>query len=69
MTLYVGNISYTLGEEDIRNIFEVMGNVESIKLMGQTYRKIKRLLSLKCRIRKRLWTINAWMVKRWPAET
>jgi len=33
MTIYVGNISYTLGEDEIRRIFEVMGSVESIKLI------------------------------------
>jgi RNA recognition motif-containing protein len=33
MTIYVGNINYTLGEDDIRKIFEVMGKVDSIKLV------------------------------------
>lgn len=33
MTIYVGNISYTLSEEDIGKIFEVMGKVESVKLI------------------------------------
>ena len=33
MTIYVGNISYTLSEEDISKIFEVMGTVETIKLI------------------------------------
>ncbi len=33
MTIYVGNISYTLGEDEIRSIFEVIGSVESIKLI------------------------------------
>ena len=33
MTIYVGNISYTLSEEDVRKIFEVMGKVESIELI------------------------------------
>jgi RNA recognition motif-containing protein len=33
MTIYVGNISYTLSEEDISKIFEVMGQVETIKLI------------------------------------
>jgi cold-inducible RNA-binding protein len=33
MTIYVGNISYTLSEDDIRSIFEVIGSVESIKLI------------------------------------
>lgn len=33
MTIYVGNISYNLDEYDIRNIFEVEGRVESVKLI------------------------------------
>ena len=33
MTIYVGNISYTLSEDEIRRIFEVMGSVETIKLI------------------------------------
>jgi len=33
MTIYVGNISYGLGEENIRKIFEVMGKVDSVKLI------------------------------------
>jgi len=33
MTIYVGNISYTLSEEDISKIFEVMGQVEAVKLI------------------------------------
>ena len=33
MTIYVGNISYSLGEDDIRKIFEVMGKVDSVKLI------------------------------------
>jgi RNA recognition motif-containing protein len=33
MTIYIGNISYTLGEDEIRSIFEVMGSVETIKLI------------------------------------
>jgi RNA recognition motif-containing protein len=33
MTIYIGNISYSLSEEDIRKIFEVIGNVSAIKLI------------------------------------
>jgi RNA recognition motif-containing protein len=33
MTIYVGNISYTLSEDELRRIFEVMGSVETIKLI------------------------------------
>ena len=33
MTIYVGNINYSLGEADIQKIFEVMGKVESVKLV------------------------------------
>ena len=33
MTIYVGNISYSLDEDNIRKIFEVMGKVDSVKLI------------------------------------
>ena len=33
MTIYVGNINYSLGEEEIKRIFEVIGNVEAIKII------------------------------------
>jgi RNA recognition motif-containing protein len=33
MTIYVGNINYSLTEDDIRKIFEVMGKVESVKIV------------------------------------
>ena len=33
MTIYVGNINYSLGEEEIRKIFEVLGKVDAIKLI------------------------------------
>lgn len=33
MTIYVGNISYSLGEEDVRRIFEVLGTVTSVKIV------------------------------------
>ncbi|MBN2610857.1 MAG: RNA-binding protein [Bacteroidales bacterium] len=33
MTIYVGNINYSLGEGDIQRIFEVMGTVEMVKLV------------------------------------
>jgi RNA recognition motif-containing protein len=33
MTIYVGNISYSLGEENIRKIFEVIGKVDTVKLI------------------------------------
>jgi len=45
MTIYIGNISYTLSEEEITRIFEVMGKVESIKLIrDKRTGKSKRLL-------------------------
>ena len=34
MTIYVGNINYSLSETDIQKIFEVMGKVESVKLVN-----------------------------------
>ena len=33
MTIYVGNINYSLGEEEIRKIFEVIGKVDAIKII------------------------------------
>ena len=33
MTIYVGNINYSLGEAEIQKIFEVLGTVESIKII------------------------------------
>ena len=33
MTIYVGNTSYTLSEEDVGKIFEVMGKVDAVKLI------------------------------------
>jgi RNA recognition motif-containing protein len=33
MTIYVGNINYSLGEADIQKIFEVLGAVESVKII------------------------------------
>jgi RNA recognition motif-containing protein len=33
MTIYVGNINYTLGEDDVRKIFDVIGKVDAIKIV------------------------------------
>ena len=33
MTIYVGNINYSLGEEEIRKIFEVIGKIDAIKVV------------------------------------
>ncbi|HBH49425.1 MAG TPA: RNA-binding protein [Bacteroidales bacterium] len=33
MTIYVGNINYSLGEEDVQRIFEVLGKVDAIKII------------------------------------
>ena len=33
MTIYVGNINYSLGEAEIQKIFEVLGAVESVKII------------------------------------
>ena len=33
MTIYVGNINYSLGEEEIKKIFEVIGKVDAIKMI------------------------------------
>ncbi len=33
MTIYVGNINYSMGEEDVKRIFEVLGKVDAIKII------------------------------------
>lgn len=33
MTIYVGNVNYTLSEEDVKRIFEVLGKVDAIKII------------------------------------
>lgn len=33
MTIYVGNINYSLNEEDVQRIFEVLGKVDAIKII------------------------------------
>ncbi len=33
MTIYVGNINYSLGEAEIQKIFEVLGAVETVKII------------------------------------
>jgi RNA recognition motif-containing protein len=33
MTIYVGNINYSLGEDEIRKIFEVIGKIDAIKVV------------------------------------
>lgn len=33
MTIYVGNINYTLSEDDVKRIFEVLGTVDAIKII------------------------------------
>ncbi|MBN1117006.1 MAG: RNA-binding protein [Bacteroidales bacterium] len=33
MTIYVGNVNYSMTEEDVRRIFEVLGKVDAIKII------------------------------------
>lgn len=33
MTIYVGNVNYTMTEEDVKRIFEVLGKVDAIKII------------------------------------
>lgn len=33
MTIYVGNVNYSLGEDEIKRIFEVIGKVNAIKII------------------------------------
>jgi len=37
MNIYVGNLSYEVTEEDLREAFEVFGEVESVKLLKDNY--------------------------------
>ena len=37
MTLYVGNIPYTLKEEELKEIFQEFGTVTSIKIIADKY--------------------------------
>ncbi len=37
MNIYVGNIPYRLGEEDLREIFEEYGTVESVKIITDKF--------------------------------
>ena len=37
MNIYVGNLSYEVTEEDLREAFEVFGEVESVKVLKDTY--------------------------------
>jgi RNA recognition motif-containing protein len=37
MNVYVGNLSYDLGEEDLKKAFEEFGQVESAKIITDTY--------------------------------
>lgn len=33
MTIYVGNVNYSLGEDEIKRIFDVIGKVNAIKII------------------------------------
>ena len=37
MNIYVGNLSYDAYEDDVRKLFEEYGNVESVKIITDTY--------------------------------
>ena len=37
MNIYVGNLSYEVTEEDLKEAFEVFGEVESVKVLKDTY--------------------------------
>jgi RNA recognition motif-containing protein len=37
MNIYVGNLSYDLSEEDLKKAFEEFGQVESAKIIADTY--------------------------------
>ena len=37
MNIYVGNIPYRLSEEELRELFEAFGTVESVKIISDKY--------------------------------
>ena len=37
MNIYVGNLSYEVTEEDLKNAFEAFGQVESVKIIKDNY--------------------------------
>ena len=37
MNIYVGNLSYDAGENDIRKVFEEFGSVETVKIIMDRY--------------------------------
>jgi len=37
MNIYVGNLSYDAGENDLRKVFEEFGTVESVKVVMDRY--------------------------------
>ncbi|MFO8050202.1 MAG: RNA-binding protein [Thermoplasmatota archaeon] len=37
MNIYVGNLSYDAGEDDIRKLFEEFGTVDSVKVIMDRY--------------------------------
>ena len=37
MNIYVGNLSYDVTEEDLKQVFEAFGEVESVKLIKDYY--------------------------------
>jgi len=37
MTIYVGNISYSMKEEDLENLFKEYGTVTSVKIITDKY--------------------------------
>ena len=37
MNIYVGNLSYSINEDDLRSLFGEFGNLESVKIISDKY--------------------------------
>lgn len=53
MNIYVGNLNYRVREDDLKQVMEEYGTVESVKIIkDRETGKSKVLVSLKCRTMK-----------------
>jgi RNA recognition motif-containing protein len=39
MNMYIGNLSYDVNEEDLKNLFSEYGTVESVKIISDAFSK------------------------------
>ena len=52
MNIYVGNLNYRVREDDLKQVMEEYGTVESVKIIKVKQANQKVLVSLKCRTMK-----------------